>query len=52
MLNKTTNSSSFMKAERTSFPFKYSKFKVNFYSKIKFDDDTRKLIKFLNSMQQ
>lgn len=31
--------------------WKYSRFKVAFYSKIKFDADTRKIIKFVNQMQ-
>lgn len=33
------------------FQLRYSKFKASFYSKIKLDDNTRKIIKFVNSMQ-
>lgn len=33
------------------FPFRYSKSKILFYSKIELDSDTRKIIKFLNSMK-
>jgi len=32
--------------------YKYSKFKVDFYSKLELDDDTRLIIKFINTMQQ
>ncbi len=31
--------------------FKYSKFKASFYTKLNLDANTRKIIKFINSMQ-
>lgn len=34
------------------FPFRYSKFKTIFYGKTTLDDNTRKIIKFVNSMQK